>query len=168
MERSELRRKGLSGLAAEALSEATPDKKVVPWDTIRWIFTADSIPTQQDVSATFGDPPLTLFSGPRFHIDVYYWLDGTTSVHQHSFCGAFQVLIGSSIHSQYSFQNRPAAQSTFLGRSHQGREGRITRSRSDPTDSTWRRVHSLALSSRSAVGNHLRSHLQDNGEHTAI
>lgn len=41
-----------------------------------------------------------------FYIDVYYWLDGTTSTHQHAFCGAFQVLLGSSIHSQYGFENR--------------------------------------------------------------
>ena len=37
-------------------------------------------------------------------IDVYYWLDGVTSIHQHSFTGAFQVLLGSSIHSRYSFR----------------------------------------------------------------
>jgi hypothetical protein len=58
------------------------------------------------VPANFGNPPITLYSGPRFHIDVYFWLDGTTSVHQHAFCGAFQVLMGSSIHSHYSFHPR--------------------------------------------------------------
>jgi hypothetical protein len=41
--------------------------------------------------------------GSRFYIDVYYWLDGTTEIHQHAFSGAFQVLLGSSIHSHYSF-----------------------------------------------------------------
>src|SRR6185436_4010545 len=47
---------------------------------------------------------ITLFTGSRFYIDIYYWLDGTTSIHQHSFTGAFQVLLGSSIHSRYSFR----------------------------------------------------------------
>src|SRR4030095_11070923 len=51
-----------------------------------------------------GDPPITLFSGPRFYIDIYFWLDGMTSIHQHSFAGAFHVILGSSLHSQYGFE----------------------------------------------------------------
>src|SRR4030095_10603662 len=41
----------------------------------------------------------------KFHIDIYYWLDGTTTIHQHGFSGAFQVFLGSSVHSQYSFEH---------------------------------------------------------------
>jgi len=62
------------------------------------------LPQQFDVEGRFGNPPITLYAGPRFFIDIYYWLDGTTSIHQHSFTGAFQVLLGSSIHSRYSFR----------------------------------------------------------------
>jgi len=91
-------------IAAQALVEADLPARVDPWEIIRWVQTADSLPEQQDVDGRFGDPPVTLFSGPRFFIDIYYWLDGTTSIHQHSFTGAFQVLLGSSIHSRYSFQ----------------------------------------------------------------
>jgi len=36
-------------------------------------------------------------------VDIYFWLDGTTTIHQHGFAGAFQVLLGSSIHSHYTF-----------------------------------------------------------------
>jgi hypothetical protein len=61
------------------------------------------LPRQRDLHANFGDPPVTVFSAPRFHIDVYFWFNGTTSIHQHSFCGAFQVMHGSSIHSTYEF-----------------------------------------------------------------
>ena len=91
-------------IAAQALVEADLPARVDPWEIIRWVQTADSLPEQQDVDGRFGDPPVTLFSGPRFFIDIYYWLDGTTSIHQHSFTGAFQVLLGSSIHSRYSFR----------------------------------------------------------------
>lgn len=90
-------------IAAQALNEAHADKHVTPWEIIRWVFTATDLPNQQDVPGNFGNPPITLFAGPRFHIDVYFWLDGTTSIHQHAFCGAFQVLMGSSIHSHYRF-----------------------------------------------------------------
>lgn len=91
-------------IAAQALSEADLPARVDPWDIIRWVQAALTLPDQKDVPGRFGNPPITLFSGSRFYIDVYFWLDGTTSIHQHAFTGAFQVLLGSSIHSHYSFR----------------------------------------------------------------
>jgi hypothetical protein len=91
-------------IAAKALTEAQLPSRVDPWDIIRWVQTSPTLPEQKDVEGKFGNPPITVFAGPRFYIDVYYWLDGTTSIHQHSFSGAFQVLLGSSIHSHYSFR----------------------------------------------------------------
>jgi len=91
-------------IAAQALIEADLPAQVDPWEIIRWVQSAVTLPHQQDIDGRFGNPPITLFSGPRFYIDIYYWLDGTTTVHQHSFTGAFQVLLGSSIHSRYSFR----------------------------------------------------------------
>jgi hypothetical protein len=91
-------------IAAQALAESGLAARVDPWDIIRWVHTAVALPEQRDVEGRFGNPPVTVFSGARFYIDVYYWLDGTTSIHQHSFTGAFQVLLGSSIHSRYSFR----------------------------------------------------------------
>jgi hypothetical protein len=91
-------------IAAQALSEADLSARVDPWEIIRWVHSAISLPEQQDVEGRFGNPPITLFSGARFYIDIYYWLDGTTTIHQHAFTGAFQVLLGSSIHSRYSFR----------------------------------------------------------------
>lgn len=101
-------------LAAQALTEAAIDKKVVPWEIIQWVLSATHLPQQQDILGKFGNPPITLFSGPRFHIDIYFWLDGTTSIHQHAFCGAFQVLTGSSIHSHYSFDCAQQINEHFL------------------------------------------------------
>jgi hypothetical protein len=91
-------------IAAQALVESDLPARVDPWEIIRWVHTAISLPEQQDVEGRFGNPPITMFTGARFYIDVYYWLDGTTAIHQHSFTGAFQVLLGSSIHSRYSFR----------------------------------------------------------------
>ena len=91
-------------IAAHALVEADLPARVDPWEIVRWVQSADSLPQQFDVEGRFGNPPITLFAGPRFYIDIYYWLDGTTSIHQHSFTGAFQVMLGSSIHSRYSFR----------------------------------------------------------------
>jgi hypothetical protein len=90
-------------IAATALAEHSPAARVDAWDIIR-AFTAENVlPGQQDIEGNFGDPPLTLFVANRFYIDIYFWLDGTTAKHQHAFAGAFQVLLGSSIHSHYRF-----------------------------------------------------------------
>jgi hypothetical protein len=91
-------------IAADALRRADLPSKLSAWDVIEWTLAQSELPPQKDPLANFGDPPITLFVAPRFYIDVYFWLDGTTQVHQHSFCGAFQVLLGSSIHSWYEFK----------------------------------------------------------------
>jgi hypothetical protein len=91
-------------IAATALEEMPPHQQVDAWEIIRWLHTTAQLPRQLDIDGHFGDPPITLFAGSRFYIDIYFWLDGTTSIHQHSFSGAFQLLLGSSIHSQYAFK----------------------------------------------------------------
>lgn len=90
-------------LAAEVLRRAELPSKVSAWETIEWALKQAELPPQNDPHASFGDPPITLYVGPRFHIDIYFWINGTTEIHQHSFCGAFQVLLGSSLHSWYDF-----------------------------------------------------------------
>ncbi|HMG36205.1 MAG TPA: hypothetical protein VKM94_19870 [Blastocatellia bacterium] len=90
-------------IAADALAEADACASVDPVEILEWVHHTPSLPVQHDIESRFGNPPVTLYSGPRFYIDAYYWLDGTTAVHQHAFSGAFQVLAGSSIHSRYDF-----------------------------------------------------------------
>lgn len=100
-------------LAAQALTESNLPAQVDPWEIIRWVQGATALPDQKDAEGRFGDPPITLFAGPRFYVDVYFWLDGTTSIHQHAFTGAFQVLLGSSIHSRYSFNEKQTLSEHF-------------------------------------------------------
>ncbi|HVE56953.1 MAG TPA: hypothetical protein VNB22_08995 [Pyrinomonadaceae bacterium] len=99
-------------IAARALKEANLPAQVSAWDVIEWTMNQTFLPEQKDLPGKFGDPPITLYNSPRFHIDVYFWLEGTTAIHQHAFCGAFQVLMGSSIHSWYEF-DRSEAVNTF-------------------------------------------------------
>ena len=103
-----------SSIAQQALMEADLLNRVDPWEIVRWTQAATQLPLQQDIDAKFGNPPITLYNGSRFYIDVYFWLDGTTEIHQHSFCGAFQVLAGSSIHSHYAFELVEEINSRFL------------------------------------------------------
>jgi hypothetical protein len=96
----------LPEIAAEALKQARLPEKVSAWDVLAWTMQQTVLPEQKDPRASFGDPPITLYAAPRFHIDVYFWFEGTTAIHQHAFCGAFQVLQGSSIHSWYEWTHR--------------------------------------------------------------
>ena len=98
----------LPAIAAEELKRADIPSKISAWDVIEWSIGEPELPPQRDLPGRFGEPPITIFSGPRFHIDVYFWFEGTTSIHQHAFCGAFQVLMGSSIHSSHEFERREA------------------------------------------------------------
>lgn len=91
-------------VAADCLNEENLPEKVSAWEVIEWTLKQTNLPEQRDPAGHFGDPPLTLYNSPRFHIDVYFWLEGTTAIHQHSFCGAFQVLMGSSLHSWFEFE----------------------------------------------------------------
>lgn len=93
-------------IAEEALVEHSPLGRIDPWEIIRSLGGSHPLPSQQDVDGLFGNPPITLFMGSRFYVDIYFWLDGTTTIHQHGFAGAFQVLLGSSIHSHYTFVPR--------------------------------------------------------------
>jgi hypothetical protein len=93
-------------LAAQALKDADLPSQVSAWEVIEWTLGETVLPEQRDLRGSFGDPPITLYNSPRFHVDVYFWLEGTTAIHQHAFCGAFQVLMGSSIHSWYNFERR--------------------------------------------------------------
>ncbi len=95
-------------LAAGFLRDEGMPSKVTAWEVLEWCLTQTELPRQKDPRGNFGDPPVTLYTSPKFHIDVYFWFEGTTAIHQHGFCGAFQVLHGSSIHSWYEFERREA------------------------------------------------------------
>jgi hypothetical protein len=94
----------LPAIAADALKRARLPEKLSAWDVVEWSLNQTELPPQRDLPGRFGDPPITIYVGPRFHVDVYFWFEGTTAIHQHGFCGAFQVLMGSSIHSWYEFE----------------------------------------------------------------
>lgn len=72
-------------------------------DLYAWAVRLPELPQQLDQGSTFGEPPLTLYWGKRFVVDLYTWFSSTTSIHQHAFTGAFGVLEGGSVHTTYGF-----------------------------------------------------------------
>lgn len=93
-------------LASRALSENNLTSELSLKQVLDWVWSTPDLPQQEDIEATFGDPPLTLYRNERFYISLLVWADSTTSIHEHGFGGAFQVLQGSSLHSRFAFTRR--------------------------------------------------------------
>ena len=72
---------------------------------VRWALASERLP-MPSTGDEFGEPPVTVMVGDGFKFDVLFWLDGTTTIHQHMFSGAFRVLAGSSIHGDHRFTAR--------------------------------------------------------------
>lgn len=90
-------------IACTALEERPPAQHVDVPALIREFLLQDEQPFQ--TASGFGQPELVVFDDPRFYIQILFWLEGTTDIHQHKFSGAFHVLEGSSIHSHFDFEN---------------------------------------------------------------
>jgi hypothetical protein len=91
------------GIAREALETLPPSEAVDLNELIQDFLLSDEQPNQS--ASGFGQPELIVYEHPRFYIQVLFWLDGTTDIHQHEFSGAFHVMEGSSLHSHFEFQN---------------------------------------------------------------
>jgi hypothetical protein len=101
-------------LARDHLAAARPHEQVSAWDVLQWIASTDSIVPQPNLDVPFGQPPLTVYWHPRFYIELLFWATSTTSIHQHSTCGAFGLLAGSSLNSVYHFAPRRRVNSSLL------------------------------------------------------
>jgi hypothetical protein len=105
--------RAFADIAGEELSRTPAHSAVGDDDILEWCNRPGfDLPAQSDIAAEFGNPPVTVYRGHAMYIDVNFWLDGTTSIHEHTFDGAFQVLGGSSVHTEYDFveQGRHNAQ----------------------------------------------------------
>ncbi len=91
-----------AGVATAALAESRVLDAVDFEDVVRWALASDNMPEQR--LRPFGQPPLNVYQGTNFYIELLFWIDTPTGIHDHAFSGAFGVLSGSSFHSQYHFQ----------------------------------------------------------------
>jgi len=92
-----------SEVALQALQALPPSEHVTTEEVVDWVLGASSIPFQHDLSEDFGQPPLTVYWGSDFRIEVLFWVVGLPGIHQHAFSGAFHVLDGSSLHTVCEF-----------------------------------------------------------------
>jgi hypothetical protein len=88
------------------LEARPPAKEVELAALMREFLLNDEQPSQ--THSGFGQPELVAYHHSRFYIQLLFWMDGTTDIHQHEFSGAFHVMHGSSIHAHYTFENARA------------------------------------------------------------
>lgn len=102
----------------EAAASALANTKVLlstsAEEVFEWLARSPALPEQY--GKDFGQPPINVYVADGFYIQVLVWIDGTTAIHEHAFVGAFGVLAGSSVHTQYRFDMQtPLAPELRLG-----------------------------------------------------
>jgi len=95
-------------ICCEALEASPVHRAVSTEDILRWALSSRRLPEQHDPEAKFGEPPITLHLGHGFFIAVNLWLTSTPAIHNHSFSGAFQVLEGGSLETNFRFSGSRA------------------------------------------------------------
>jgi hypothetical protein len=129
-------------IARAALDERPPAEHVDLAALVREFLLRDEQPPQTD--SEFGEPELVAYSHPRFYVQLLFWTDGTTAIHQHEFSGAFHVMAGSSIHAHYAFENaRPITPHLRVGDVRMKRIELLEAGRTVPIVSGPSAIHSL-------------------------
>ncbi len=90
--------------ASEALESVAPPESLDARQVLEYAARTPAMPPQTSLDDKFGEPPLILHWEPDFVVQALIWMDGTTSIHEHSFAGAFMVLEGASLHVTHHFE----------------------------------------------------------------
>jgi hypothetical protein len=126
-----------------ALAELPPAGNVSLDEIFDLACRADRLPDQLD-RGEFGQPPVTVFSTPRFYVSVLFWLTGTTAIHDHSFDGAFHVLHGGSLHTTFRWDaSEIVSEQMQIGALREERIERLSAGDSRPIRSGGGMIHSL-------------------------
>ncbi|NCN28406.1 hypothetical protein GW915_12635 [bacterium] len=134
--------KAFPNIATKILQECNPSKNI-ELKALQKDFLLNNNQLQQTNSG-FGQPELIVFHHPRFYIQVLFWLDGTTDIHQHAFSGAFHVLSGSSIHTEFEFTETESLSSHFkIGELKKRKLELLTQGKSVPIRAKDKLIHSL-------------------------
>lgn len=129
-------------LARIALAESPPSENIDLDEMIQEFLANDDQPFQSQ--SGFGQPELVAFNHPRFYIQILFWLEGTTEIHQHEFSGAFHVMRGSSIHAEFDFENaRSVTPHLRVGNLQMRQVELLETGRTVPITSGQENIHSL-------------------------
>jgi hypothetical protein len=129
-------------IARAALDRRPPAQRVDLAALMRDFLLREDHPAQTD--SPFGEPEIVVYKHARFYIQLLFWMEGTTAIHQHAFSGAFHVLHGSSIHAHYVFDKaRPITPHLCVGNVRMTKMEILETGRTVPIISGHQTIHSL-------------------------
>ncbi len=108
-------KEAFSGIALRALQKSGIHRHFSVEEVLHWLGAQKEIPAQLSMERdTFGQPPITLFRRDRFVIDIYFWVTSASTIHSHTFQGAFTVLQGKKLQCHYDFRIRENIEENIL------------------------------------------------------
>ncbi|HZG08674.1 MAG TPA: hypothetical protein VEZ70_06830 [Allosphingosinicella sp.] len=115
--RSPGRREDFTDCAEQVLSTTPEVAEIQPRKVLELLASQGSsgiAPMQ--FQSRFSDLQLMLHVEDDFIVQLLFWTNATTSVHDHFFAGAFRVVEGSSLHCNYAFEREGGTQGFGWGR----------------------------------------------------
>jgi hypothetical protein len=88
-----------TALASAELPEDQDLARVLDWIT-------PPLASEQRAGDNFSDLSVVVHRSDAFFIQALFWVNASTTIHQHAFSGAFRVFSGASIHSRYHFEEQ--------------------------------------------------------------
>lgn len=154
-----------SRFATDAMKDHKFHENFVLEDVIKDLMEASEYPYQVHPMSAFGEPPITLHfaKDETFYLDLYIWMTASTSIHQHSFEGAFSVLQGTSLESDYEFKADHALGTSLMGRLEKKAIRKIVPGEIRTIHPREKMVHRVLHLSKPTVSLVLRSHVKVKG-----
>lgn len=113
------------------------------------------------VSKNFSDAGICVYHDAHFVMEVLTWLDAATMAHAHEFCGAFQVLVGGSLHTRFKFDvERRVSEKLLFGRLDCVQVEHLTRGAISPIHAGSRFIHRLFHLERPSITLVVRAFVQ--------
>lgn len=98
----------LPEIAARVLEDSRPDRQYDLSALAGWTLAQSEFPPSCNPFGPLGPPAFTVWSSPRFFVNVYAYTTPEVVIHDHDFAGAFMNLSGVTIHCTYHFADADA------------------------------------------------------------
>jgi hypothetical protein len=93
----------LAAAATDALEDCRELLAFDPAECLQWALDPGVVLPEQAWLFDFGQPAITVVRNADFRIDLLYWVENSTAVHDHITCGAFAAVLGDRLHGRYRF-----------------------------------------------------------------